>query len=175
MNLPWQQSTWQQCGAAIDMLDNALHACPDELWASNLWMTPGDPSGFSEFWYLAYHTLFWLDYNLSGAAEDFAPPSPFTLAELDPAGLLPDRIYTKAELQSYLQHCRQKCHATINALTDESAARRCHFNHRDLSFFELLLYNMRHVQDHTAQLNLLLGQKGIPVISWVGKAKDGPA
>lgn len=175
MDTFWQRSLWQQFGAAIDMLDNALHACPDELWCGNLWITPGDPSGFSELWYLAYHTLFWLDYNLSGAAEDFAPPPPFTLAELDPAGLLPDRVYTKAELQSYLQNCRQKGHTTIKALTDESAARRCHFNRREMSFFELLLYNMRHVQDHAAQLNLFLGQKGISVISWVGKAKDATA
>lgn len=171
----WQRSLWQQFGAAIDMLDNTLHTCPDELWRGNLWSTPGEPSGFSEFWYLTYHTLFWLDFYLSGAAEDFAPPPPFTLAEFDPAGLLPDRTYTKAELQSYLQHCRQKCQATINALTDESAVRRCHFNQKEMGFFEVLLYNMRHVQEHAAQMNLFLGQNHIPVISWVAKAKDTAA
>ena len=63
----------------------------------------------------------------------------------------------------------------FNALTDESAARRCHFNKKEMSFFELLLYNMRHVQEHAAQMNLFLGQKGISVVSWVSKAKDSAA
>jgi len=42
-----------------------------------------------EVWYLAFHTLFWLDLYLSGPAEGFAPPAPFTRVELDPAGILP--------------------------------------------------------------------------------------
>ena len=75
----------QQFGAAIDMLENALLACPDELWA--------DRSKQPEFWYLVYHTLFWLDLYLSDSAEGFAPPAPFTLGELDPAGPLPERVY----------------------------------------------------------------------------------
>jgi hypothetical protein len=32
MNIPWKMILWQQFGAAIDDLDNALRACPDELW-----------------------------------------------------------------------------------------------------------------------------------------------
>lgn len=35
---------------------------------------------------------------------------------------------------------------------------------------ELLLYNMRHVQDHAAQLSLFLGQKGLSVPDYVTKA-----
>ena len=172
METLYKTSLWQQFGAAIDMLANPMNTCPDELWCELLWQTPGDPPGLSEFWYLAYHTLFWLDFYLSGAAENFVPPKPFTLSEFDPAGLLPDRVYTKAELQAYWQHCRQKCYETIQALTDEDAARLCHFGTKTMSFYESLLYNMRHVQEHAAQLNLFLGQRNIPVVSWVGKARE---
>ena len=49
---------WRQFGAAIDMLDNAVRACPDELWTAQLWSTSSQPAGLSEFWYIAYHTLF---------------------------------------------------------------------------------------------------------------------
>jgi hypothetical protein len=52
-------------------------------------------------------------------------------------------------------------------MTDEAAARRCRFGWGEVSFAELLLYSMRHVAGHAAQLNLLLGQKSIPVRSWV--------
>ncbi len=67
-----------------------------------MWNDPAFPPGFSEFWYVAYHCLFWTDLYLSGAVEGFTPPAPFTLDELDPAGVLPDRQYTREELLAYL-------------------------------------------------------------------------
>jgi hypothetical protein len=167
MDTTWKAIIWPQFGAAIDMLENALLACPDELWH--------DRSQQPEFWYAVYHTLFWLDLYLSGSVEDFAPPAPFTLEELDPTGLLPERPYTKAELQTYLAQGRQKCRATIEALTDEKAGQRCGFSWGEISFAELLLYNMRHVQDHASQLNLILGQKIGSAPNWVTKAKSRPS
>src|SRR5947209_15151636 len=43
-------------------------------------------------------------------------------------------------------------------LTEDQAHRSCQWGSLDLSFAEMLLYNMRHVQHHAAQLNLLLRQ-----------------
>jgi hypothetical protein len=161
----------RQFGAALDMLENALRACPDELWHGRLWENPSERPEYSQFWYLVYHTLFWLDLYLSGAVEGFAPPAPFTLDELDPAGLLPERSYTKDELQAYLDHGRQKCQATIEALTEQKAQRRCRFGWGEVSFAELLLYNMRHVQEHASQLNLMLGQTVGSAPEWVTRAR----
>jgi hypothetical protein len=166
MDHTWKTSLWQQFGAAIDMLDNALLACPDELW--------GDPAQPQQFWYVAYHCLFWLDLYLSGAVEGFTPPAPFALEELDPAGLLPDRVYTKDELHSYLLHCRAKCKRMTEELTDERASERCAFPWGAVSFGELLLYNMRHVQEHAAQLSLILGQQYGWEPRWVAKATSQP-
>src|SRR5919201_4790629 len=126
----WRAALWQQFGAAIDMLENAMLACPDELWS--------DRSQRPEFWYLVYHTLFWLDAYLSDSPEGFAPPAPFTLGEMDPAGQLPERPYTKDELQRYLQHGRKKCRALIDALTDERARERRRFVSIDGSVAALL-------------------------------------
>lgn len=153
---------WQQFGAAIDMLENAVRACPDELWS--------DRSQRPEFWYLVYHTLFFLDLYLSDSEEGFAPPAPFTIEELDPAGVLPERPYTKDELQAYLDHGRNKCRATLAGLPEEKARQRCGFAWLDISVAELFLYNMRHVQHHTAQLNLILRQKIDSAPRWVAKA-----
>jgi hypothetical protein len=172
MDATWKTIIWQQFGAAIDMLGNALRACPDLLWRERLWNKPSEEPGASQFWYLAYHALFWLDFYLSGSVEGFAPPAPFTLDELDPAGLLPDRPYTQDELLAYADHGRKKCQATIEALTDEKAHQLCKFTWGEVSFAELLLYNMRHVQEHAAQLNLFLGQKAGSAPGWVGKAKS---
>jgi hypothetical protein len=169
---------WQQFGAAIDMLENALLACPDTLWHGHLWGDPSDPSlppGFAAFWYIAYHTLFWLDLHLTNSLEGFAPPTPFTLSELDPAGVLPERPYTRDELHAYLVHLRKKCQTTITELSDEQAHQQVDLPwRRKPSYLELLLYTMRHVQEHTAQLSLFLGQHGIPdeTLGWVRRAKE---
>jgi hypothetical protein len=171
----WKTIIWRQFGAAIDDLDNALRACPDELWRDRLWEEPAQQRFFlPEFWYIAYHALFWLDLYLTGAEEGFAPPPPFLLVEQDDNGPLPEWPYTKAELRGYLALCRQRCHATIEALTDEAAQRRCRFAWGEVSFAELLLYNMRHVVGHATQLNLRLGQKTGSAPGWVALAGEQP-
>ena len=164
MNIVWKDASWRQFGAAIDMLDNALLAYPEELW--------GDQTQEQQFWYVTYHCLFWLDLYLSGAVEGFMPPAPFTLEELDPAGVLPARVYTTDELRNYLLHCRRKCQGRIEALTSERAQELCPICKNGVSFIELLLYNMRHVQEHASQVSLILGQKYGSAPHWVGRAKN---
>jgi hypothetical protein len=159
----WKPILWQQFGASIDMLENALLACPEELW--------NDRSRQPEYWYVVFHTLFFLDFYLSDSSEGFTPPAPFTLDELDPAGLLPERVYTKDELRTYLAHGRRKCRAKIEALGEESVGQRCGFERPDVTVSELLLYNMRHVQHHAAQLNLILRQTIDSAPTWVSKTK----
>jgi hypothetical protein len=172
MNIDLKTVLWQQFGASIDMLENALCACPDQLWHVRLWGEHSQRPELSEFWYIVYHTLFWLDLYLSGSIDGFAPPAPFTLDELDPAGVLPDRPYTKAALRTYLEQCRTKCRATIAVLTDAQARQRCAFSWGEVTFLGLLLDNMRHVQEHTAQLNMILGQKIGWDPGWVAKTKN---
>lgn len=150
---------WQQFGASIDMLENAIVACSDELWD-----TP------SQFWYNAYHTLFYLDYYSSEQPDGFMPPAPFTLSEFDADGF-PDRVYSKDELLKYLAHGRQKSHDLLAGFTEEKAAARFQNDRRDYSMLEIILYNMRHVQHHAAQLNLLLRQGMNDAPKWVSRTK----
>lgn len=164
---------WRQFGAAIDMFGDALRDCPDELWEKHLWADQPDQwvaQGFSAFWYLGYHTLFWLDLYLTGAEEGFVPPEPFDLVEMEADEVLP-RTYTRAELLGYLDHCRRKCQATIGALTPDQADRVCRFGWGEVTFAELQLYNLRHVQEHGAQLHLFLGQQAGIAAGWVSKAR----
>ncbi len=164
---------WRQFGAAIDMLDKALHECPNELWERQLWEDQPDQwvaAGFSKFWSVGYHTLFWLDLYLTGAEEGFTPPEPFDLVEMKANEALP-RTYTRQELLNYLQFCRQKCQDIVGALSTEQAYRICHFAWGELPFAELQLYNLRHVQEHAAQLSMFLGQQGGKFTHWVSQAK----
>ncbi|MEO8607559.1 MAG: DinB family protein [Chloroflexota bacterium] len=172
MDTTLKTSIWGEFGAAIDYLADTVNACPDELWRAPLWKTPDKPAELAQFWYVAYHTLFWLHLYLTGTEDGFLPPAPFTLIEQDEYGPIPERVYTKAELLVYLKEGRQKCRATIAAMTDETAHRHCQFSWGECSFLELLIYNLRHVHGHASQLNMLLGQNGIATPDYVTQISD---
>ncbi len=166
-----KKNLWEQFGASIDMLNNAI-----ALWPESLWHTD------KRFFYMAYHTLFFLDYYLTFPPKDFAPILPSTITQADHAppealdDVIPNAIFTKAELLDYLQTCRDRCHGLIASLTEEQLNEQWieepgNPKTRRFSKFELLLYNMRHVQHHAAQLNMLLRQRTHHAPNWVSRAK----
>jgi len=163
MELGWKAALWSQFGAAIDMLERAVRACPDDLWRGQ-----GDAPGA---WSIVHHALFWLDLYLAGSVEGFAPPPPFGLEELDPSGRLPERAYSKDELVAYLEHGRARCRRAIESLSDARATQRCRFGWGEVSYGELLIYNLRHVQDHAGELSSLIGQALGSGPGWVARTK----
>jgi hypothetical protein len=150
---------WRQCGASLDMLRNAIEACPEKLWDNG-----------SQFWYMVYHTLFMTDYYLHPEPENFSPPPPFTMSEMDPSGKMPDRTYTKAELLTYLGHCREKCKQRILSFDEQTSLAPVITYNKAYPALEIVLYNSRHVQHHTAQLNKLIRQAGGEPPLWVNRA-----
>jgi uncharacterized damage-inducible protein DinB len=98
--------------------------------------------------------------------------------------VVPDRIYSKAELLSYIQECRSKCKRVISKLTeqqllqpwiDKSGDMNLTLSGRDALTYtvhEILLYNMKHVQHHTAQMNLMLRQQTGAAPDYVSHARD---
>jgi predicted transglutaminase-like cysteine proteinase len=59
-------------------------------------------------------------------------------------------------------------------MTDEKALRRCAIPWLELGEGELILDNLRHVQHHTAQLNLILRQVTDSAPRWVSSSRtDG--
>lgn len=175
-----RNALWRQFGAAIDMLEKALLACPASLWKERLWNVPATsqfPPQFGEFWYVTFHALVWLDLYLSGLPEEeFAPPAPFAPGELDSLETLPAQPYTKETLHAYLQSTRQKCQSQLLQLSDEQMRRPVEYpwsRGQQISYLELQLYNLRHVQEHAAQLSLFVGQNDVPDtnLGWVAQAK----
>lgn len=164
-----KESLWTQFGASIDMLKNAIMLWPEDYWDKR-----------KKFFYISYHCLIFLDYYLTIPAPEFTSPLPFTIAEPNNItsdavdDLIPDRIYSKAELLNYLQSSRTKCHQLIADLTEEKLTERWIEASGDMNYsiLEILLYNMRHVQHHAAQLNLLLRQGINNAPDWVSRAED---
>lgn len=184
METTWNTALWRQMGAAIDVLDNALAACPDDCWTERVWREPPPPyfpPQFGECWYVAFHTVVWLDLYLAGVPEEeFAPPPAFPRGEVDSNETLPSQPYARETVRAYLANVRERARATLLALTDEQARRPVSYSWsrgQSISYFELQLYSMRHVQEHAAQLGLFLGDRGVPgaVLDWVPRAKDEAA
>jgi hypothetical protein len=90
------------------------------------------------------------------------PPPPFT--ERDPVSFLPRRVYTRSELIDYIADTRRKAEATVDALTDERIARPVPAGHRYAGqpYAGLLLMCLTHPREHLAQLEMFLGQHGVP-------------
>jgi len=161
-----QESLWGQFGASIDMLINVISNCPDNYLATN-----------KRFYYLAYHSVIFLDYYLSIPPKDFSPILTFTIKDEDQrppesiGDMIPDKIYSRQELIDYVKHSRLKCEKLIESLTDDEKLniRFTEGNEEgdmDYPILEILLYNMRHTQHHTGQLNLIMQQDLNKHLEW---------
>lgn len=158
---PCAALVWPQFAAAVDMLEQAIRAVPEKRW--------GNPGDWAAPWVLAHHTIFWLDWYWV-ASDDHRPPAPFGLEELDPAGRLPERVSSQADLLGWLAAVRKRARDGFAALSFEAAERRCMGGRHEMSWLELQLYNLRHVQHGAAQLNLLTRQAGGRPGGWTGRA-----
>lgn len=156
MNDTIKTSFWKQYGAAIDMFENAVAKCPPEIWDDE-----------RKFWYIAFHTLYFLDYYLDKNPDNFKCPQHFTMGDDDE----PDRVYEKSELLDYIGRCRKKCHDLLAGFTTENIENRWKNDRREYNMFEMQLYNMRHVMHHTGQLNHFIGLIDHDLPVWVSQTK----
>ena len=171
MNNSFKEAIWNQFGASIDMLIHAISSCPDDYFLTR-----------KRFYYIAYHSTLFLDYYLTLPPSNFIPILPFTQMDANErpseaiGDLVPNEIYTKQELIAYIESSRAKCKSIIDNLTDEKLSER--FVEGDdetdmnYSILEILLYNLRHTQHHTAQLNILIRQDLDKHMEWAFRAGD---
>jgi hypothetical protein len=173
----FRQCLWKNFGAAIDMLKEAITLCPDELWQKEM-----------KFFYLTWHTTVFLDYYLTYPVKNFQPVLPYTVTDQDklPAeaidDVMPDRHYSRQEILAGLSSIREKCKKLILHTTGDKLMNRwieddeismhglCPSTVINYTILEILFYNFRHVQHHTAQLYFILRQKINAAPDWVSHA-----
>lgn len=153
---------------ALQLMEAALTDCPDELWETDLWPdeAPTGPTAHgglhgSAPWFLAYHALLTLDYDLTAEFEPWEPPQPFD----ENTYSFPNRMFTKAELLGYVDYCRGRVRRTLDALTEDAAARPLPSSHR----YHGVLYGLivggmpLHVVEHASQIRQFLTADGVNV------------
>jgi hypothetical protein len=84
------------------------------------------------------------------------------------------RPYRPEALLGFLAHCRDEARSRLAEPSPEDLARPCRFPWGEIPYAELLLYSMRHVQEHAAQLALHLGRNTGQPPRWVKWAREGP-
>jgi hypothetical protein len=162
------QSLASTFGAALRIMEAALTDCSEALWQTDLWPDeaptgPAPHGGLhgSAPWFLGYHALSCLDYDLTGDFEPWAPPPPFD----DNTYAFPNRVVTKPELLGYVEWCRGRVRRTLDALTEESAGRPLPPTHRYHGMaFGVLIGNIPgHLIEHAAQIRQFLTTAGVKV------------
>ncbi len=153
-----------QYQAALEMLKQTIARCPDSIWDS--------PDDKTKFWHIAYHTLFYTHLYLQESALAFTPWSEHR-QEYQYMGRVPwpphaqPRIaepYDKDSLLEYLAFVQQEvmtkvAHAVLEAPSG--------FDWLPFSKFELQLYTIRHLQQHTGELMERVGSRAGIEIDWV--------
>jgi hypothetical protein len=110
---------------------------------------------------LAYHALLTLDYDLAAEFEPWKPPQPFD----ENTYAFPNRVFTRAELLSYVDYCSVRARRTLEDLFEEKAAWALPDAHR----YHGMLYRVMvgsiplHVIEHASQIRQFLTTAGVNV------------
>ena len=165
---PLVRSVVTNYDTALNLMEAALADCPDELWETDLWPreAPTGPAPYgglhgSSPWFLGFHSLVTLDYDLAGALESWAPPPPLD----ENTWSYPNRVFTRSELLGYLDYCRARARRTLDGLTEVEAARPLPDAHRfhDAPYGVLIGATPLHVVEHASQVRQFLTARGVRV------------
>ncbi|MDA1052225.1 MAG: DinB family protein [Planctomycetota bacterium] len=157
-----------QYEAALCTLNQCIEHCPDAIWNA--------PVARHPFCQVAFHTLFFADYYLGKHEEAFRDEAYHREnAELfgDYEQLQtrePTSLYERQAIKAYLNYCRTRAVAVLDAETSTFLEVPCNFPRKSFTRAELHVYNIRHVQHHAAQLILRLRLDSQVDIPWVGSA-----
>jgi hypothetical protein len=156
----------RQYHAAMDMLEDVIRKCPDDLWLES--------AGDNAFWQVAYHALFYTHLYLQ-ESEDAFRPWPKHREESNFLGPLPwpphdepkrSEPYSREDVLEYLAFCRGEVVSRVEELRMEGPSG---FEWLPFGKLELQLYSIRHMQQHVGELAVRLGERGVEV-PWVGSS-----
>ena len=163
---PFVQSLDRNFEAALRLMEVAISECPDVLWETDLWPAeaPTGPTSHgglhgSAPWFLAYHALFTLDYDLTSEFEAWTPPQPFD----ENSYAFPNRVFTRAELLGYVDYCGTRARQTLADRFEERAAWPLPDAHRyHGTLYEVVVGGIPlHVIEHASQIREFLTAAGV--------------
>jgi len=151
--------------AALEMLKQAVVKCPDALWNAS--------EDRNKFWHVAYHAIFYTHLYLQDTEQDFKPwekhrPEYQFMGQVPWPPHAPPKIgepYTREEVLDYLAFAQEQVRQRVPALDLEAGSG---FGWQSFGKLELQVYNIRHLQQHTAELYERLGARAGIDLDWIG-------
>ena len=160
-----KSSIQSQYLAALEMLKQAINACPQALWNS--------PQDKIPFWHVAYHAVFYAHLYVQESEQTFVPWEKHR-QEYQFRGQVPwpphaapniGEPYSREEVQTYLAFCQQQMRAILPNLNLEGESG---FYWLPFNKLELQIYSIRHIQQHAGELMERLGSREGIELDWVG-------
>jgi hypothetical protein len=154
-----------QFHASLDMLQNAIEVCPEDMWDR--------ADDLNRTWQVAYHTLFYTHFYLQPNEAAFQPwarqedhyramgKQAKWLGLEDASGEPLD----KAGVLEYLTFCREQ--VDLQTPSIDPNAKESGFDWLPMGKLELQFYNIRHIMQHTGELFERLS-KVDSELRWVG-------
>jgi hypothetical protein len=151
--------------ASLEMLKETIARCPDSVW--------NDSGDKTKFWHVAYHALFYTHLYLQDSEQQFTPWSKHRqqyqfIGQLPWPPHSPPQIgepYDKETVLEYLAFCQRHVAERVPHLNLDAESG---FSWLPFGKFELQLYNIRHLQQHTGELMERLGTRANIEVNWVG-------
>jgi len=153
-----------QLDFSLDMLNDVIINCPDDLWKRV------DDDVFP-YWQQIYHTLYWVDYNIQ---ESFDGKRMFCWEtskdithELEENEIHCSDFLIKEELYDYFQAFLIKKNYFFIRLDDEALKNEIPYRNDGLTWFDILINQIRHIMYHVGYCDSLLKDNGYYSIEWV--------
>ncbi len=145
------------------MLRQATIACPDGLW--------NNANDSAQVWRIVYHALFYTHLYLQDSLQSFTPwakhrPGYESLSQESGDSLTPAEPYDKATLLEYMDFCQGEVKKRVPKMNLDGPSG---FHWLPFSKFELQIYTIRHIQQHTGELMERLGSQANLEFPWVGQ------
>lgn len=144
----------KQTHQAFNTLRTAIENCPDGLWREG-------SGSYLVIARLAFHALEAIDYHLDDHPDQYEWGKYGLDWEGSDAANLWDRTRTLAYLDEMLAKARAFVDAPAGLLSEDLTPR--YF----LSRLDHLCYVLRHLAQHTGEINALLRQANAPVGNWL--------
>lgn len=160
-----KQAIESQYLASLEMMKQTIEKCPQSLWS--------DPSYKNQFWHITYHALFYTDFYLHPAEDDYLPwPKQKELAQfMGPTPWPPhevpeiDKPYAQDEMLEYIDYIKGRVREIVPVLDFAGGSG---FDWLPMSKLELQFYSIRHLQLHIGELCERLWQQEKIEVNWLG-------
>jgi hypothetical protein len=150
-----KKSYSRQVGAAFEMLEHVIDNANDTTWTARISNMP--------FWQICYHVLWFTDFYFHANEATFRPQG-FDMEGIHNYWIKPDsqmienqkQPISKSSMRTYCKYVKQKANQFIQSINVTYFTTPSPFEWHGFPKIDLVDYNLRHLQHHVGQLDIVI-------------------